>query len=250
MLTLYQISKSFTHKKALDTISLNVPRGQVVVLIGPSGCGKSTLLKIIIGLLQPDSGRVEIDEQEFSSSNINSLRQKVGYVIQEGGLFPHLSVEKNITIMADWLKWPEEKKRHRLEELQQISRLDPELLRRYPLQLSGGQRQRVSLMRALMLNPDILLLDEPLGALDPMIRADLQQDLKEIFATLNKTVILVTHDLGEAAFFAERIVLLNQGKVVQQGSLREMADNLAEPLVTRFINAQRNPLNDYLGGRK
>ena len=169
-------------------------------------------------------------------------------MIQEGGLFPHLSAGENVALMARHLKWDSIRVSTKLRELAESARFPAEGLRRFPAQLSGGQRQRVSLMRALMLDPDVLLLDEPLGALDPMIRADLQTDLKRIFQSLKKTVMLVTHDLGEAAFFGDLIVLLRDGEVVQSGTLEEFFETPADPFVTHFINAQRSPLNGIRRG--
>ncbi len=168
-------------------------------------------------------------------------------MIQEGGLFPHLSAGRNVTLMARYLKWDGERITRRVQELAGLSRLPVGSLDRFPAQLSGGQRQRVSLMRALMLDPDVLLLDEPLGALDPLIRAELQADLKNVFQTLRKTVVLVTHDMGEAAFFGDAIVLLRDGQIVQTGTIDALLHAPAEPFVTHFINAQRSPLST-LGG--
>jgi osmoprotectant transport system ATP-binding protein len=166
----------------------------------------------------------------------------MGYVIQEGGLFPHLTAAANVTLMARHLGWPLARLQDRLQVLTTLTRFPQAALDRYPVQLSGGQRQRVSLMRALMLDPDVLLLDEPLGALDPMIRVSLQTDLKRIFQQLDKTVVLVTHDLGEAAYLGDYVVLMRAGEIVQQGSLAELLESPAEAFVTDFINAQRLPL--------
>jgi osmoprotectant transport system ATP-binding protein len=171
----------------------------------------------------------------------------MGYVIQEGGLFPHLTVERNVTLMARQLRWTRPRIGERLGTLEELVRFPPGLLGRYPAELSGGQRQRVSLMRALMLDPDLLLLDEPLGALDPLIRYDLQQELGAIFERLGKTVLLVTHDLAEAAYFAHHLVLMREGRLVQQGRPRALLEAPADPFVTRFVNAQRRPL-DVLEG--
>lgn len=164
-------------------------------------------------------------------------------MIQEGGLFPHLSAGDNVVLMARHLKWDSARIRKRLYDLAEIARFPIDGLSRFPAQISGGQRQRVSLMRALMLDPDALLLDEPLGALDPMIRAELQTDLRQIFQSLKKTVILVTHDMGEADFFGDLIVLLRDGEIVQTGSLGEFLLSPADPFVTHFISAQRSPLS-------
>lgn len=168
------------------------------------------------------------------------LRRRIGYVIQEGGLFPHLTARANILLMARHLGKSDEEMRARLLELCELTRFPENLLARYPPELSGGQRQRVSLMRALMLSPELLLLDEPLGALDPLVRASLQKDLKEIFARLRQTALLVTHDLAEAAYFGDEIVLMNEGGVVQQGSITDLRERPANPFVSEFINAQRS----------
>jgi len=248
MLELLDLNKSFNDNDAVKDFRLTAHSGQIVVLIGRSGCGKSTILKLIMHLLEPDSGSIKLNDEEISQKNIESIRQRIGYVIQEGGLFPHLSVKDNITIMAEYLNWPADKIESRLHELAGIMQFSADILQRFPLQLSGGQRQRVSLMRALMLDPDLLLLDEPLGSLDPMIRFDLQQELKDIFRKLNKTVLLVTHDMGEAAFFGDEIVLIRDGRLVQKGSVQDLIKNPAEPFVSAFINAQRSPLDSFPGG--
>ncbi len=240
MIELMNVSKTFNNIAALQSFNLKIAAGITTVLIGPSGCGKSTLMRLIIGLLRPDRGQVYFEGREIVPKIVLSLRQKMGYVIQEGGLFPHLTAGANVTLMARHLKWDRHRIEQRLQELTTVTRFPRDGLHRFPIQLSGGQRQRVSLMRALMLDPDILLLDEPLGALDPMIRTELQTDLKGIFQELGKTVVLVTHDLGEAAFFGDVIVLLRAGQIVQTGTLPELLQTPAEPFVTDFINAQRH----------
>jgi osmoprotectant transport system ATP-binding protein len=195
---------------------------------------------LIIRLLEPDSGEIEIDGETVSPSNIVAFRHRVGYVIQDGGLFPHLTARGNVLLLARQLKKSPNEMSARLQELCALTRFPFEALDRYPVELSGGQRQRVSLMRALALSPELLLLDEPLGALDPLVRAALQKDLKEIFQRLQQTAILVTHDLAEAAFLGDRLVLMNQGRVVQQGTLAELRANPATPFVSEFITAQRS----------
>ncbi len=240
MIELSGVSKSYNATKALQSVDLKFPPGITTVLIGPSGCGKSTVLRLIIGLVRPDSGTISFAGSRIAAEGIPALRRRMGYVIQEGGLFPHLSAEDNVTLMARYLKWDRARIAKRVRELAVLSRLPLESLGRFPAQLSGGQRQRVSLMRALMLDPDVLLLDEPLGALDPMIRAELQSDLKRVFQALQKTVVLVTHDMGEASFFGGNIVLLREGRVVQTGTIDQMLHAPAEPFVTDFINAQRS----------
>lgn len=242
MLEQRDVSKSYGNKVVLQPVSLELEMGRTYVLIGPSGCGKSTLLRLLIGLIEPSSGSICFDGAELSTDNLLSLRRKTGYVIQEGGLFPHLTADGNVRLMADYLGCDKEKTDQRIQELAQLTQFPIDGLNRYPAQLSGGQQQRVSLMRALMLDPDLLLMDEPLGALDPMIRAELQQDLKQIFLTLKKTVVMVTHDMSEAAYFADTILLMREGHVVQQGTLDDLLNNPSDPFVTQFINAQRSLL--------
>jgi osmoprotectant transport system ATP-binding protein len=244
MLELRGVSKRFGVERALEPVDLEFVSGDTTVLIGPSGCGKSTLLRLIIGLFPPDTGAIRIEGEPLTPSNVRALRQRMGYVIQDGGLFPHLTARGNAALMPEYLGWPADRVDARIAELAELTRFPLGGLSRYPAQLSGGQRQRVSLMRALMLDPDVLLLDEPLAALDPMIRSDLQADLREIFQALRKTVVLVTHDLGEAAFFSDTIVLMREGAVVQRGSFASLSARPADSFVTRFINAQRSPLRD------
>ena len=239
MLTLNNISKSFNKAEALKEFSHETAAATTTVVIGPSGCGKSTLLKLITGLLSPDSGEIVLDESIVSPNNLHELRRKMGYVIQEGGLFPHLSALSNVAIMARHIGWDETRVGSRILELQDLVKLGNDELQRYPSELSGGQQQRVSLMRALMLDPAILIMDEPLGALDPMIRYELQQQLRDIFESLDKTVFMVTHDLSEAAFFASELVLMNGGKIEQKGSFDDLLEKPASQFVERFILAQR-----------
>jgi osmoprotectant transport system ATP-binding protein len=233
------LSKSFGGRLALAPSSLDFATGRTTVLLGPSGCGKTTLLKLMLGLVAPDSGTVRFQGEPVGVANTEALRQRIGYVIQEGGLFPHLNARDNVALMARYLgreaAWIE----RRMGELAGLTQLPADLLPRFPAQLSGGQRQRVALMRALMLDPEVLLLDEPLGALDPMTRHRLQLDLKAIFSGLARTVVLVTHDLHEAAWFADEIVLMREGRVVQRGSLDELLERPSDPFVTEFICAQR-----------
>jgi osmoprotectant transport system ATP-binding protein len=239
LVKLVDVAKRYGEHVALQPTSLSVARGKTTVLIGPSGCGKSTLLRLIIGLVEPESGSIEFDGAPIGPDNIDNVRRRTGYVIQEGGLFPHLTARNNATLMAHHLGRRNEETKQRLSELCQLTRLSESLVDRYPLELSGGQRQRVSLMRALMLSPELLLLDEPLGALDPLVRASLQKDLKEIFAELKQTALLVTHDLAEAAYLGDEIVLMNEGRIVQQGSITDLREGPADPFVSEFINAQR-----------
>lgn len=238
MIRLEKVSKSYGDSQVINGVSLAISPNKTTVLIGPSGSGKSTLLSLMMGLEMPDCGAIEIDACALTPRSALQMRRRMGYVIQDGGLFPHLTARQNVELMAKEARWPAEKRRARLDDLSALTSFPPPALDRYPFELSGGQRQRVSLMRALMLDPDILLMDEPLGALDPMIRADLQDQLKTIFQNLAKTVVLVTHDLGEAAFFADTIILVHQGRIAQQGQLPDLVEHPTEPFVGRFIHAQ------------
>jgi osmoprotectant transport system ATP-binding protein len=202
----------------------------------------------MIGLIRPDTGTVCFEGTLLTPDNVLALRQQMGYVIQEGGLFPHLPARDNVSLMARHLGWEDDRISARLTELADLTQFPSDGLDRYPAQLSGGQQQRVSLMRALMLDPHLLLMDEPLGSLDPMIRAGLQIDLREIFQTLGKTVVMVTHDMAEAGFFGNVIVLLREGEIVQQDTLEALVTSPTDVFVTSFINAQRSPLESVGGG--
>jgi osmoprotectant transport system ATP-binding protein len=239
MFRLESVFKSYGSERAVDGVTLTITPGDTIALIGPSGSGKSTLFGLLTGLLKPDAGIVYFCDQDISRGSIREVRQRIGYVIQDGGLFPHLTGHGNVSLMAAHLGWSKTKIASRVDELLELTRLSPDLLARYPAEMSGGQRQRVALVRALMLDADVLLLDEPLGALDPMVRAELQQELAKIFRRLRKTVALITHDLAEAAFFANRIVLLRHGRVVQTGSIRELQDSPADDFVRQFVQAQQ-----------
>jgi len=239
MIEVKNITKKYD-KKVLNRVSLEVPDGKRVSLIGPSGCGKSTLLRIIMGLEKADSGEIFIDGSRMDTNNIRELRQSIGYVIQNGGLFPHLTARENCTLVTGYLGWSKEKENQRLLELAELTSIDPSILDRKPDNLSGGQAQRISLMRALMLDPPFILLDEPLGSIDPLVRYDLQSDLKQIFEALKKTVLLVTHDLSEAAFLGDTIVLMKAGVIVQKGSIEQIMKNPENAFVEKFVSARRN----------
>ncbi len=239
ILQLLGVSKLFGAQTALHATDLNVATARTTVLLGPSGCGKTTLLRLMLGLLTPDSGQVLFRAQPLIAEGLLKARTEMGYVVQDGGLFPHLTALGNVELMARYLKWSEQRIRERVAELAELVHLPEASLARYPHEISGGQKQRVALMRALMLDPELLFLDEPLGALDPMVRADLQDDLARIFERLAKSVLLVTHDLAEAAFFGHVLVLLQDGRVVQRGSLQDLVSRPAAPFVTDFVRAQR-----------
>lgn len=239
MLVLRGVSRIYGRTTALQPTDLAIEPGRTTVLIGPSGSGKSTVLKLMVGLVRPDSGAVLFDGEPLTNASLLSIRRRTGYVIQDGGLFPHLTARENVELLVRHLRRDRAAIAARTLELAGLSRLPVDSLDRYPIQLSGGQRQRVSLMRALMPDPDVLLLDEPLGALDPMIRSELGTDLRDIFRTLRKTVVLVTHDMAEAAFFGDRLVLMKDGAILQQGTFADLAAAPAHPFVSQFISAQR-----------
>lgn len=241
MFSLRGVEKHYDGRTVLGPISLEIPAGRTTALIGPSGCGKSTLLRLLIGLTGPQAGEVFFDGEVVKPDTARALRLRIGYVIQDGGLFPNLTARGNVALMARYLGRETRAIADRIDELARLARFPMSGIDRYPDELSGGQRQRVGLMRALMLDPDALLLDEPLGALDPLVRAELQEELREIFRGLGKTVVLVTHDLGEAAYFADRIVLLRDGRIVQEGTPSDLWNRPADPFVTRFVQAQRGP---------
>ena len=241
MFALQSVSKSFGPVQVLKPTTVEFRAGESTVLIGPSGCGKSTLLRLLVGLVDADGGTIQFEGTPITKSNIMQMRQRMGYVIQDGGLFPHLTARENVSLLASHLGWEKQRMDQRVEELAELTRLPRLALDRYPTQISGGQRQRVGIMRALMMDPSVLLLDEPMGALDPLVRFDLQEDLRKIFRTLAKTAIMVTHDMGEAAFFGDRVMMFGEGEIVQEGRLEDLIQNPANEYVSRFINAQRLP---------
>jgi osmoprotectant transport system ATP-binding protein len=244
MIRVQNLKKTYASKKVLDEVSYDFAQGQTHIILGSSGSGKSTLLRMVLGLIEPSGGEIWIDSERMTTSSRIALTRQMGYVIQEGGLFPHLSCRANVSLVARTLGWPSQKINDRIRELCQLSDLEGSLLQRFPRELSGGQRQRVGLIRALMLDPKILLLDEPLGALDPMIRSGLQQQLKALFTRLKKTVLLVTHDLAEAAYLGDSILLLNEGKVLQSGTFSDLVCHPATSYVHEFISAQRGLASD------
>jgi osmoprotectant transport system ATP-binding protein len=239
MLVLEHISKAFDGRTALSDVSLSIPTGATHALIGSSGSGKTTLLRITLRLIALDQGWVRLNEQPLSAFDSEAWADQIGYVPQDGGLFPHLTGRQNVTLVPRLRGWAPERIEKRLTELQHLVALETSVLQAYPQHMSGGQKQRVTIMRAAMMDPAVMLLDEPMAALDPLIRSTLQQELKSIFQRLGKTVLIVTHDLAEAVFLAEQVTLLHAGKVVQTGTYRELLRTPADPFVTSFINAQR-----------
>jgi osmoprotectant transport system ATP-binding protein len=239
MLVLEHISKAFDGRTVLSDVSLAIPTGATHALIGSSGSGKTTLLRITLRLIALDRGWVKLNGQPLTAFDSEAWADQIGYVPQDGGLFPHLTGWQNVTLVPRLRGWDRERIAARLAQLQHLVALETQILQRYPQHMSGGQKQRVALMRAAMMDPAVMLLDEPMAALDPLIRNTLQQELKAIFQRLGKTGLIVTHDLAEAGFLAEQVTLLHAGKVVQTGAYRELLLAPADPFVTSFIKAQR-----------
>jgi osmoprotectant transport system ATP-binding protein len=239
VLELQNISKTFENRTVLDDVNLTIAKGATHALIGSSGSGKTTLLRITLGLIPFDKGYVKINDQALLSFTPVEWADRIGYVPQDGGLFPHISARNNVALIARLRGWSKPRIDGRVEELRKIVDLDAEILTHFPREMSGGQKQRVAIMRAAMMDPAVMLLDEPMAALDPLIRSSLQQELKSIFQRLGKTVLLVTHDLGEAVYLADQLTMLHEGKMVQTGTYRDLLQHPASPFVTQFINAQR-----------
>ena len=238
--SLVHATRAFGTVRAVDAVTLDFARGRTSILIGSSGSGKSTLLRMLIGLEWPTAGDVFCDGERLRRESVLAVRRRVGYVIQDGGLFPHLTVLGNLALLPRHVGWSPSRVRERARELAALAHLRDDLFGRFPAELSGGQRQRVALIRALMLDPPTLLLDEPLGALDPLVRHGLQDELRDIFRSLGKTVIMVTHDLAEAAFFSDRLILMRRGRVLQDGSLEDFRRTPPAPFVREFLAAHRD----------
>lgn len=236
MIELFDVSKRFADETAVDGISLRVEKGELCVLVGTSGCGKSTTLRMINRLIEHDAGEIHLDGQPVRSFDEVVLRRRIGYVIQSTGLFPHWTVARNIGLVPRLLKWPKAKVRERVEELMQLLGLPVgEFANKYPRQLSGGQAQRVGVARALAADPDILLMDEPFGALDPITRETLQNELRDLQARLHKTIVFVTHDMDEALLLADRLVVMHQGRIVQQGNPIDLLHDPINPFVESLL---------------
>jgi osmoprotectant transport system ATP-binding protein len=236
MIELHEVGKSFGATRAVDDVSLTIARGEFVVLVGASGSGKSTLLKMINRMVEHDRGRIVFAGEEIRSFKPEDLRRRMGYAIQSIGLFPHWTVARNIAAVPELLGWPQARIATRVDELLTLLDLDPAQYRkRYPSQLSGGQQQRVGVARALAADPELLLMDEPFGALDPITRAALQQEMARIHQASGKTIVLVTHDIEEALRLATRIVLLDKGRVVQDGPPAQLLEHPANDFVREFF---------------
>jgi osmoprotectant transport system ATP-binding protein len=244
MITLEHVSKEFTSHgqtvRAVNDVSLEIPAGELHVLIGPSGSGKTTTMRMMNRLETASEGRIEVDGRDIESLNVVDLRRGIGYVIQQGGLFPHFTVAANVGIVPRLLGWSRAKRRERAHELLELVGLPPDRFAdRYPRELSGGQQQRVGVARALAADPPIVLMDEPFGAVDPITRKQLQRELRRIQAEVRKTIVFVTHDISEAFLLGDRIVLMSEGAVVQDGTPADLLRRPASAFVTQFIGEDR-----------
>ncbi|XBP66698.1 betaine/proline/choline family ABC transporter ATP-binding protein [Bacillus velezensis] len=240
MLTLENVSKTYKGgKKAVNSINLNIDKGEFICFIGPSGRGKTTTMKMINRLIEPTEGRILIEGRNIMEQDPVELRRSIGYVIQQIGLFPHMTIQQNITLVPKLLKHSAEKRKERARELLKLVDMGPEYLDRYPHELSGGQRQRIGVLRALAAEPPLILMDEPFGALDPITRDSLQEEFKKLQKTLHKTIVFVTHDMDEAIKLADRIVILKAGEIVQAGTPDEILRFPANEFVEEFIGKER-----------
>lgn len=240
MVSIRQVSKSFGNNAALDSVSLDISDGEHVILLGPSGSGKTTLLRMINGLAIPSSGTIRINGQDIREQPGNELRRQIGYVLQRNSLFPHYTVEENIAVVPNLLKWNKQAIRKRVRELMKKLHLPAKYLSRTPDELSGGEAQRVNIARALATDPPILLMDEPFSALDAITRKSIRDEFMQLDEFRKKTIIMVTHDIREAFELGDTIVLLHQGKLVQKGRPSELLYNPANDFVKHFLS------NDYL----
>lgn len=226
--------------EALKNITLTIPDHRLTAIIGPSGCGKTTLMKLINRLEKPTAGEVLVNGENIAGANTTELRRSIGYVIQRIGLFPHMTIEDNIALVPHLKKWEKQKIKTRVTELLQLIGLEPEQYRKkYPLELSGGQQQRIGVARALASEPDIILMDEPFSALDPISREQLQNELKSIQRKLHKTIVFVTHDMDEALKIADNIILMKDGNVIQEATPEELVHHPVNDFAREFIGLQR-----------
>lgn len=239
MIEAKNITKTFNKQIAVNNISFNVNEGENFVLLGTSGCGKTTTLKMINRLIEPTGGEILIDQKNIKDENAETLRRSIGYALQNTGLFPHYTVAENIAVVPNLFKWNKEKIKSRVEELMSKLHLSKDYYNAYPNELSGGQQQRVGLARALAADAAILLMDEPFGALDPITRTHVRNDFKNLEEFKKKTIVLVTHDVQEAFELADRICLMDKGKIVQVGTPTELLFKPANDFVKSFFNEQR-----------
>src|SRR5690625_2066020 len=252
MIRFDNVSKKYGDVTAIKQADLEVEDGEFLVLIGPSGCGKTTMLKMVNRLIPLTTGTLFINDKRISDYNINELRWNIGYVLQQIALFPHLTIAQNIAIVPELKKWKRTQIDERIKELMELAGIDYESFKdRYPDELSGGQQQRIGVIRALAADPDIILMDEPFSALDPLSREKLQNDLKDLHKKINKTIVFVTHDIQEALKLADRICIMKKGEIVQVGTPEEISTQPANEFVQDFVGSTNQmganfDLNHYL----
>ncbi|MBN6889367.1 osmoprotectant transport system ATP-binding protein [Cytobacillus horneckiae] len=252
MITFSDVSKRYNNSNAVRSLDFSINEGEFFVLIGPSGCGKTTTLKMMNRLIDPSSGSIMIEQQEIKEYNIHQLRYQIGYVLQQIALFPHMTIEENISIVPELKKWKQADITNRVAELLELVGLDPEKYRkRKPRELSGGQQQRIGVARALAADPKIILMDEPFSALDPITREKLQDDLLELKNSIRKTIVFVTHDIKEALKLGDRVAVMNKGEIVQIGTkddllFRPVNDFVKDFIGTRQPSSQNINLNELM----
>lgn len=240
MLTFNQVTKVYDGgTKAVDNFNLEINKGEFIVFIGPSGCGKTTTMKMINRLINTSEGSILLEGEDIRDKDVVELRREIGYVIQQIGLFPHMTIAENISLVPKLLKWPEKKRYERAKELLKLVNMDQEYLERYPHELSGGQQQRIGVLRALAADPPLILMDEPFGALDPITKDGLQEEFKSLQQDLGKTIVFVTHDMDEAIKLADRIVIMKDGEIVQFDTPDEILRNPANEFVENFLGKHR-----------
>lgn len=239
---LKHIKKSYDQNTVLEDFNLTVPSGAFVTMIGSSGCGKTTVLKMINGLIEPDEGEIMLDGESIRGKDMTKLRRNIGYAIQGSVLFPHMTVEDNISYVPNLLNKRDRRRTKRaVEKWMDIVGLSPELKERYPDELSGGQQQRVGIARALAASPELLLMDEPFGAVDEITRGQLQDELHQIYEKTGITVLFVTHDISEALKLGTKVLVMDQGEIIQYDAPEEILAHPASPFVERLIEKERGP---------
>ncbi len=242
MISLQNVVKIFGNTIAVDDISFEVKEGENIVLLGTSGCGKTTTLRMINRLTEASSGKISVNGKNIKEVKPEELRRNIGYVLQHNGLFPHYTIAENIAIVPQLLKWPQQKIANRISELLEQVHLPQNILSLYPQQLSGGQQQRIGLARALAVDPPVLLMDEPFGALDAITRSNITKEFSRLEVLKNKTIVLVTHDIREAFELGDRILLMDKGKIVQQGKPTELLFHPKNQFTSEFFSSQKMQL--------
>jgi osmoprotectant transport system ATP-binding protein len=243
MIEFKQVSKTYPDgTEAIKNISFKVEESEIVTIIGPSGCGKTTAMKMVNRLIEPTSGSILIDDEDIKYYNINELRWNIGYVLQEIALFPHMTISENIAVVPEMRKWKRKDIRNRTNELMEMVGLDPSTYEnRFPRELSGGQQQRIGVVRALAADPDIILMDEPFSALDPISREQLQEDIRNLQKEIKKTILFVTHDMDEAMALGDKVVLMKEGEIIQHDAPQQLILNPKTEFVRDFIGERKSP---------